>query len=199
MLAPRPSAAAGPFTGIVLCGGRSSRMGQDKAVIEIGGVPMARRVADALRSAGASEVLAIGGDGTALGLLGLEVRPDDHPGDGPLPATITALRAAREDLVMVTSCDLLHPSQPAIAATVEALRAEPGAGGCIPIVDGHRQWTHAAWRRTAATGLVAAYEAGARSLHRAAAGLVLIDVADIQSMAVADADAPGDLPRPSGR
>lgn len=199
MLAPRASAAAGPFTGIVLCGGRSSRMGRDKALIEIGGVPMARRVADALRSAGATEVLAIGGDGAALGVLGLEVRPDDHPGDGPLPATITALRAAREELVMVASCDLLHPSRSAIAATVETLRTEPGAAGCVPIVDGHHQWTHAAWRRTAATGLVAAYESGARSLHRAAAGLVLVAVADIESMAVADADAPGDLPRSSGR
>ena len=192
-------AAAGPFTGIVLCGGRSSRMGRDKALIEIDGVPMARRVADVLRSAGATEVLAIGGDRAALGRLGLDVRPDDHPGDGPLPATITALRAAREELVMVASCDLLHPSQPAVAATVEALRAEAGAAGCVPIVDGHRQWTHAAWRRTAAGGLIEAYEAGARSLHRAAADLVLVAGTDIGSLATADADAPGDLPRPSGR
>ncbi|HJR26495.1 MAG TPA: NTP transferase domain-containing protein, partial [Acidimicrobiales bacterium] len=44
-----------PFTGVVLCGGRSTRMGRDKALLELHGVPMARRVADALTAAGAAE------------------------------------------------------------------------------------------------------------------------------------------------
>ena len=40
------------FAGAVLCGGRSRRMGRDKALIEIGGVPLAMRVASAVRDAG---------------------------------------------------------------------------------------------------------------------------------------------------
>ena len=70
-------------------------MGRDKALLLVEGVPMAQRVAEALRAAGATEVLAIGGDAPALTALGLHLRPDDRPGDGPLPATITALGAAR--------------------------------------------------------------------------------------------------------
>lgn len=52
-------------------------MGRDKALIEIGGVPMARRVADALGAAGAAEVVAVGGSAPALRSLGLTVAPDD--------------------------------------------------------------------------------------------------------------------------
>lgn len=191
---PAPSA----FTGVVLCGGSSRRMGRDKALLEVGGVPMALRVADALRAAGATEVLAIGGNAPALGALGLDVRPDDRPGDGPLPATITALRAARERLVLVASCDLVHPSPAAIAATVQALAEHPGAVGAIPVVAGHRQWTHAAWRRDVVSALVASYEGGDRSLQRAGADLLLFEVTDLDPEALADADEPGDLPRHIG-
>lgn len=188
-----PTRADG-FTGVVLCGGSSRRMGRDKALLEVDGIPMALRVAAALRSAGAAEVLAIGGDAPALALLGLDVRPDDRPGDGPLPATITALCAAKEGLVMVASCDLISPSPAAIAATVQALVDHPGSLGAIPLVDGHRQWTHAAWRRDVLPALEAAYDRGERSLKRAGADLAICEVTGLDSVAVADADEPGDLP-----
>lgn len=173
-------------------------MGCDKALIEIDGVPMAVRVADALRSAGAAEVFAVGGDEPALAGLGLLTWPDDRPGGGPLPATITALRAATEDLVMVMSCDLLQPSPTAIAHTVAALTEHPGAIGAVPVVDEHRQWTHAAWRALAVRALVAAYERGSRSLRRAGMDLLVFEVEDIEAAAVADADEPGDLPTADG-
>jgi molybdopterin-guanine dinucleotide biosynthesis protein A len=169
-------------------------MGRDKALLPIEGRAMAARVADALREAGAAEVLAIGGDEQALTALGFDVRPDGQPGDGPLPATITALQAAREDAVLVVSCDLVHPSAAAMAATVQALRDHPGAVGAVPVDGGHRQWTHAAWRADAVRALVAAYERGDRSLKRAGADLLIFEVAGLGSEALADADEPGDLP-----
>jgi molybdopterin-guanine dinucleotide biosynthesis protein A len=181
------------FTGVVLCGGASRRMGRDKALLQVDGEPMALRVAAALRAAGATEVLAVGGDATALELIGLDVRPDTWPGDGPLPATITALRAARESLVLVTSCDLITPSSVAMAATVEALADHPGAVGAVPVADGHRQWMHTAWHVRVAPALVAAYEGGARSLRRAGAELLIFEVTDLDPAALADADEPADL------
>jgi molybdopterin-guanine dinucleotide biosynthesis protein A len=169
-------------------------MGRDKALLPVDGRPMALRVADALRTAGATEVLAIGGDAGALGALGLDVRPDGWPGDGPLPATITALTEARESAVLVVSCDLVHPDATAMAATVAALVEHPGAVGAVPVADGHRQWTHAAWRADAARALVAAYERGDRSLRRAGADLLVYELHGLDRDALADADAPGDLP-----
>ena len=64
------------FDGVVLCGGESRRMGQDKAVLEIAGRAMALRVADALHAAGASVVVALGGDRARLEALGLVVVDD---------------------------------------------------------------------------------------------------------------------------
>ncbi len=184
---------AAPFTGAVLCGGASRRMGRDKALLPVDGVPMAARVAGALRAAGATEVLAIGGDPGALGPLGLRPVPDGWPGEGPLPATLTALTAASEDIVLVVACDLVAPDAASMAATVEALRARLDAVVALPIADGHRQWTHAAWRRQARDVLTAAHRAGELSLRRAGEGLPVVEVAGLDPTTLADADEPADL------
>lgn len=179
------------FTGAVLCGGRSRRMGTDKALLPVDGVPMARRVADAVLAAGAAEVLAIGGDASGLGALGLRVVPDDMPGAGPLPATTTALRAAGQPVVLVVSCDLVAPSPPAMAAVAASLgAAAPEVHAAVPLVDGHDQWTHAAWRIGAASVLEDLQARGVTSLRRAADGLRLVRVHDLDPAAVADADTP---------
>ena len=86
-----------PPIGAVLCGGASRRMGVDKAAVEVDGTPMARRVGDVLAAAGCSPVIAIGGDPTALGHLGLDVVDDGFPGQGPLGGILTALSRWRTD------------------------------------------------------------------------------------------------------
>ncbi|HEU5454982.1 MAG TPA: NTP transferase domain-containing protein, partial [Nocardioides sp.] len=81
-------------------------MGTDKALLEVDGIPLARRVANALRAAGADPVVAVGGDLEALGALGLHAEPDLHPGEGPLGAILTALAATTEAVVVGRACDL---------------------------------------------------------------------------------------------
>jgi molybdopterin-guanine dinucleotide biosynthesis protein A len=49
-------AMAAPFSAIVLAGGRSTRMGREKALLEVEAVPMWRRQQELLRQAGAAEV-----------------------------------------------------------------------------------------------------------------------------------------------
>src|SRR5262245_1565825 len=93
------------FSGAVLTGGASRRMGRDKALVEVDGRPMAGRVAAALREAGAAEVQAIGGDAAGLGELGLDVVPDRFPGEGPLGGIVTALSAASQPVTVVVACD----------------------------------------------------------------------------------------------
>lgn len=155
---------------------------------------MARRVGDALQAAGAAEVFAVGGDQRALDAMGLDARPDGFPGAGPLAATVTALEEAGHDLVLVTSCDLVHPSAAAMAATVRALLDHPGAVGAVPVVDGRHQWVHAAWHRRVAPLLRDAVEAGERSLRAVGGQLLVFEVEQLDPSALLDADTPGDLP-----
>ncbi|HEY5153329.1 MAG TPA: molybdenum cofactor guanylyltransferase, partial [Acidimicrobiales bacterium] len=153
------------FTGVVLAGGRSSRMGTDKAllVVDVDGRPLVSRAAQALADAGAGEVLVIGGDAPALGALGLDARPDDHPGEGPLGAILTALRLAGEDLVMVLACDMPAIDAASVRAIVGALAAAPEALVAAPLVDDRGQYLTAAYRRGSQALLGAAYRAGERA------------------------------------
>lgn len=176
-------------------------MGRDKALLAVAGTAMARRVADALAEAGAAEVIALGGDQEGLAALGLRAVPDASPGDGPLAATIHALELAAHPIVLVAACDLVEPAAPAMRSVVDGLRAAPRAHGAVPVVDGHHQWTHGAWRTTAGPILRAARDTGIGSLRRGTQGLELVEVLDLPPGALRDADVPGDLPEegPLGR
>lgn len=184
------------FAGAVLCGGESRRMGRDKALVEVGGLALARRVAAALTAAGADPVVAVGGDAEALGALGLEAVVDRWPGAGPLGALVHALDDVGDDgIVVVLACDLVQPDAAAIVAMAQRLEAS-SADAIVPVVDGRRQWLHAAWRRRVRGVLRDAFEAGERSLHGATTGLRIDFDESIPAAAVADADVPGELPSP---
>ena len=171
-------------------------MGRDKSLIEIGGSPLAVRVARALGAAGAAHVVAVGGDGAALRASGLEAIPDDTPGEGPLGGILTAFRLASDDVVVVLACDLLEASGPAIEAVVTALHRAPRAAVAWPELHGRAQPLHAAWRVSlAGPPLRQAFDAGERSPSRASSALPLVVVHDLPRAALDDADRPEDLPR----
>jgi molybdenum cofactor guanylyltransferase len=187
------------FTGYVLCGGSSRRMGRDKALLPIEGVPLARRVADALDAAGAEAVEAVGGDGPALVARGLRHRPDRWPGEGPLGGIVTALGSgAHPGVAVVLSCDLIAPRPEAIGHVVRALVASD-ADVAVPVVDGRPQWLHAAWDRRVAAIVGDLFAAGERSVAGAALALRVEEVTGLAPDALADADRPEDLPGERGR
>ena len=182
------------WEGAVLCGGASTRMGRDKALVELGGEPLVARVAGVLRTAGAHHVRCVGGDETRLRALGLDVVADEEAGSGPLGGIITALAHAERPAVVVLSCDLVSPDPSAVDEVVQALASGSGAADvAVPLVEGRRQWLHGAWRTGALERLRGAFATGERAIHRAAASLVVVDVDGIAPDAVRDADAPGDL------
>lgn len=195
--------APGLFRGAVLAGGRSRRMGVDKAFVEIDGTPMIVRAIAALETAGAAPVEVIGGDGSRLTELGLTVVADRYPGQGPLGGVVTALARSGGDgppITVVLPCDVRAPSSSAIRRVVTALEADPGAAVAVPEVVGRLQWLHAAWRpEPSLARLAAAFDEGERSLRGAAEGLQRVVVTRIDVEAVADVDTPDDLAeRPEG-
>lgn len=175
-------------------------MGRDKALIEIGGVPLAVRVASALREAGAVDVCAVGGSAEALSALGLRTVADRWPGAGPLGGIVTALSVTeRAAIALVAACDLVEPTPATMAATVRALRDAPDASVAAPTLADRPRWDQAAWRRTPALdALTRQFESGERAIHRAvtAAGLTVVDVPSVAPSSLRDADTPTDLPPP---
>jgi molybdopterin-guanine dinucleotide biosynthesis protein A len=106
------------FTGIVLAGGRSRRMGRDKALLPWGQGTLLDRMIAVLATAGATRVL-VSGDRPAYGGIG-----DVVPDRGPVGGLHAVLRHV-EGPVLVVPVDLprLRPER------VEALLAGMGTAG----------------------------------------------------------------------
>ncbi len=90
--------------GAILVGGLSSRMGSDKATLEYKGVPLVRRVADALLQC-VERVRLVARPGEAPA-LGLEVIEDRRAERAPLIGVHAALAACEVSGVLVAACDL---------------------------------------------------------------------------------------------
>src|SRR5271165_4394157 len=106
--------------GWILAGGRSSRMGVDKALLEIDGQPLVSRVAR--EAAKVCAPVSLVGDPAVYGHLGFPVIPDRFPGRGPLAGIEAALGATEADWNLLLACDM-----PALeTAVLESLFAAGG-------------------------------------------------------------------------
>ena len=96
-----------PFQNVaafVLAGGASERMGQDKALLELGGVPMVMRASQLAQSYVAS--IAIVAPRERYAQLDLRILPDRWPGAGPLGGIATALGSTSAEWNLILGCDL---------------------------------------------------------------------------------------------
>jgi molybdenum cofactor guanylyltransferase len=185
------------FAGAVLAGGASRRMGRDKALVSgPDGRPLALVGVDALRAAGAEEIVVVGGDEVALRALGLPWIADLHPGEGPLGGIVTAFAHTTAELVVVLACDMPGVGPRVPAALVEALVAAPDAGVAVALVGEREQPLTACWRRSSALGpLRAAFDAGERAPRHVLPGLEVVRVGGLPSLQLVDVDSPDDLRR----
>lgn len=90
--------------GFVTAGGRSSRMGRDKAWLEIAGRPMIAHVIAALQPATTS--VSIIANDSEYARLGFPVLPDSHSGIGPLEAIRISLLNTKGPRALLVGCDL---------------------------------------------------------------------------------------------
>lgn len=178
------------FSGAVLAGGKSTRMGADKALLLVDGEPLVGRSRRALVDAGASEVIAVGGDAAALEQLGFRVVPDGWPGGGPLGAIVTALDAAAEDLVVVLACDLPCIAGAAITQLVSSIE---DSDAVVARADGRLQVLIAAYRRRCRIAFRGAIERGEGAVHRALAGVEVREIELADPAWARNANVPEDL------
>lgn len=91
--------------GIILAGGNSSRMGTDKALLEINGITIVERAAS-LMSKHFGDILISVNNEEPYKFLGLPLVPDVYKNYGPLAGLHASLRATKCRKNFVMSCDL---------------------------------------------------------------------------------------------
>jgi molybdopterin-guanine dinucleotide biosynthesis protein A len=113
-------------TGVLLSGGKSLRMGQDKAQIEFRGQTLISWALDFLRLNFASVLIA--GDRPDLATAEIPAIPDLYPGSA-LGGLYTGLKSARTDWIFVAPCDMPYPD----AKILELLlKHRNGADAVVP-------------------------------------------------------------------
>lgn len=208
------------YGGIVLAGGRSRRMGTDKAALTVDGVALLERVVAALCSAVTGPIVIASAAGRGLPVLPDDlarrvVRVDDPvPDAGPLIGLASGLRAvlaqpARPESVAVLSVDLPWVAAEHVRRLLDLLEGDSSIDAVVPLLDGRPQPLAAAWRThvlPTADRLIDAGERGLRPLlaavrvRRASAADVIegspLARLDPALSGLRDVDRPGDLTTP---
>ena len=131
--------------GIVLAGGRSSRMGTPKAWLDWHGSSLLRRTCGVVARGVGGPVVVVRAPGQDLPELpeGVRVVEDAREGQGPLQGLLAGLEAVDADVAFAASTDMpfLHPRF--VAAVCAAAR---DADVAVPHLGGYRQPLAAAYR-----------------------------------------------------
>lgn len=147
----------GGVSAIVLCGGRSRRMGRDKASLPFGPETLLTRVVRLLREV-TPDVVAVAREGQILpdGLDAIVAR-DPAEGLGPLAGITAGCQVVRSRLVFVAACDL-PLLKPALVRRLFELMGDHDA--CVPVIDGFAMATCAVYSRDAGPAAAALLASG---------------------------------------
>lgn len=129
---------------LLLAGGRSSRMGRPKALVDLGGRPLVARVARALEESCETLVVAIAADPGEAAVAGerdlrdalcetaFAGRPggllfarDPAPDLGPVAGLAAGLSVSSAEVVLVAACDLPFLSEVLVAGLFDLARGIP--------------------------------------------------------------------------
>jgi molybdopterin-guanine dinucleotide biosynthesis protein A len=152
--------------GYVLAGGRSSRMGRDKALLPFRGGALAESVARAVEMA-AGTVVIVG----RTELAGYAAIADLYPGEGPLGGIVTALRNSRADWNLIAACDMPALTPGFLAELLDAAE-EADVDALLPVgPSGDPEPLCAVYHRRALRAIGEAFEGGIRKVTEALEGL----------------------------
>ena len=136
------------ISAVILAGGQSRRLGRDKAVEPIGGLPLIRRVIERVEQV-ASEVLVVVADSSRGEELPLDPRhrvvPDRYPGTGSLGGIFSGLEAGSNPWVVAVACDMPFLNLSLIGRML-ALREDMDV--VVPLIEGRPEPTHALYSKT---------------------------------------------------
>lgn len=92
-------------TGIILAGGKSSRMGRNKALIEINEKPMIAHVHGILKNL-CDEIIISANETESYNFLNEKIVSDEIPGLGPIGGIYSCLKKSSTQKNLVLACDI---------------------------------------------------------------------------------------------
>jgi molybdopterin-guanine dinucleotide biosynthesis protein A len=156
-------------TGIVLAGGQSTRLGQDKALLEIQGRTLVERVIDRLRCVVARIVL-VTNSPDRFAFLALPTARDRIPGVGTLGGLHAGLGAIDTEYGLVVGCDMPFLSV-ALLRHIISLRGSHDV--VMPCLGKHYEPLHALYARCCLPSFERSILLGERRIMQACAGMFI--------------------------
>jgi molybdopterin-guanine dinucleotide biosynthesis protein A len=139
-----PAILSREVTGVVLAGGESRRMGQNKALMPLDGERLVDRVVRILR-ASCSELLMVTNSPEVYADAGIRMVGDVWPGKGSLGGIYSALYHATTPYVLVVACDMPFLQATSLAYLIEQIGDHDVV---MPDVLGEQQPLHAIYAQT---------------------------------------------------
>jgi molybdenum cofactor guanylyltransferase len=133
-----------PASAIILAGGQSRRMGQDKALIDFQGRPILAHVIDTLREL-ADDVIVVSNRAGVYASYGARIVPDYDPPSGPIGGIAAGLAAMQHDLGIVVACDMPFLNIDLLRYLIER---SADADAVVLRLDDDFEPLHAVYRRT---------------------------------------------------
>ena len=153
-------------TGYVLAGGASTRLGRDKALVEVDGTPMLARMIELLGGV-TKQVKLVAAPGK-YSAFGVETIEDQWPGEGPLGGIITALEdtaegSANGEWNLIVSCDMPFLTREWLGFVCERA-TKSKAQVVLPHSASGPEPLCACWQTAAASKLRSGFERGVRKV-----------------------------------
>src|ERR1051325_2046072 len=149
-------------TGVMLAGGKSIRMGRDKAFLQVGEGTLAENCLSILRACFACNII-IANRPAAFEVFQLPVIPDDLSDRGPLGGIYTALRHVNTPRIFVVACDMPVLDANLIRHMASALDDFDAVAAKI---DGRFEPLHAGYQRRIISTVESRIQMADYSVHR---------------------------------
>lgn len=148
----------------VLTGGRSSRLGRDKALLPYRGTTLVEWIAGQAREA-AGAVFLVGAP-ERYGHLDLPCLAENYPGCGPLSGIETALRVAESEMVLVVACDMPGLESAVLRHLIETAENSGADVTAAALAGGQPEPLCAVYRRSVLPAVQEALARGEYAVHR---------------------------------
>ncbi len=150
-------------TAIILAGGKSSRMGEDKSLLPINGKPMIAHIVEQLAPIFDNLIIS-GNDPEKYKFLNLPIVPDKEIGAGPLMGILSCLQKSKSELNFITACDIPQLDMGFIKKMVQ-IAEKRGADIVVPVTGKDRyEPLFAVYRRSVIPHAEKVLESGKRRI-----------------------------------